>query len=606
MLKGLLGAVTRHKIIALVIVAAVAGGGYHLYRSSKSGAGETRYVLAKAAKETLIVSVSGSGQVSASNQVDIKAKAAADAVTVNLTAGQEVKAGQILVQLDARDALKAVRDAETNLETARLSLERLKQPADDLTLLQSENALTSAIESKKKAEDDLANDYEDAFNTIANAFLDLPGVMSGLNDVIHGSSTVTSGSWYLSWYYDAVKDYDARALKYRDDAEAAYRTAKTAYDKNFSDYKATSRFSDRETIESLLDETYETGKAMAEAVKAANNFIQFYKDRLIERNVKPNTIADAHLATLDGYTGQTSGQLSSLLGAQRAIQSDKDAIVSAERSIAERTGSLAKLKEAADPLDIRDREITIAQRQNTLQDAREKLADYTIRAPFDGVIAETSLKRGDAVANGATVATLITKQSIAEISLNEIDAASVKVGQKTTLTFDAVEDLSLTGLVSEIDTLGTVSQGVVTYNVKIGFDAQDPRVKPGMSVSVAIVTDVKTDVLAVPSGAVKSQGDLHYVETLEGAGSDAGPTGVTSATAPIRRMVKIGLTNDTMTQIISGLSEGDLVVTRTIEAGATSQAPAQNNIFQLGGRGTTGGGGNAVFRGGGTFTAPAR
>ena len=99
---------------------------------------------------------------------------------------------------------------------------------------------------------------------------------------------------------------------------------------------------------------------------------------------------------------------------------------------------------------------------------------------------------------------LITKQKIAEISLNEVDAAKVKVGQKVTLTFDAIDGLSITGEVSEIDALGTVSQGVVTYGVKIAFDTQDERVKSGMSVSAAIITDVKQNVLLVPNAAVKS------------------------------------------------------------------------------------------------------
>ena len=92
--------------------------------------------------------------------------------------------------------------------------------------------------------------------------------------------------------------------------------------------------------------------------------------------------------------------------------------------------------------------------------------------------------------------------------------AKVKVGQKVTLTFDAIEDLSITGEVAEIDTLGTVSQGVVNYAVKIVFDTQDERVKSGMSVSAAIITDVKQDVLLVPNAAVKSN-DEQYVEVLE-------------------------------------------------------------------------------------------
>ena len=95
----------------------------------------------------------------------------------------------------------------------------------------------------------------------------------------------------------------------------------------------------------------------------------------------------------------------------------------------------------------------------------------------------------------------------------------------------------------EIDTIGTVSQGVVTYNVKIGFDTQDERVKPGMSVSTDIITDVRQDVLMVPNSAIKSSS---YVEALANG-------------QPVREPVEIGLSNNTMTEIISGLNEGDKI-----------------------------------------------
>src|SRR6185503_5946600 len=108
---------------------------------------------------------------------------------------------------------------------------------------------------------------------------------------------------------------------------------------------------------------------------------------------------------------------------------------------------------------------------------------YTVRAPFSGTIAKLSVDKGDQASSGTTVATIISKNQIADLSLNEVDAAKVTVGQKATLTFDAVEDLSIAGAVASVDTLGTVSQGVVSYVVKIQFTTQDERVKPGMSVN---------------------------------------------------------------------------------------------------------------------------
>src|SRR6185369_12071403 len=130
--------------------------------------------------------------------------------------------------------------------------------------------------------------------------------------------------------------------------------------------------------------------------------------------------------------------------------------------------------------------------------AQTNYSNNIIIAPFDGVIAKLSLQRGDQASASTAVATLVTKQQIAQISLNEVDAVNVKQDQKATMTFDAIDGLSMTGKVVEIDTIGTVSQGVVSYSAKVALDTQDDRIKPGMSVNVSIITDVAPDVLAVP------------------------------------------------------------------------------------------------------------
>jgi HlyD family secretion protein len=196
------------------------------------------------------------------------------------------------------------------------------------------------------------------------------------------------------------------------------------------------------------------------------------------------------------------------------------------------------------------------------------------------------VKKSDEVSSGSAIATLITDSKFAEISLNEVDIAKVKVGQKATLTFDAIDNLSITGQVTETDIVGAVSQGVVTYNVKIGFDTQDDRVRSGMSVSADIVTDIKQDILIAPSGAVKSQGETNYVEIVDReAEVTTGNQGVVLDLSPRNQEVVVGLSDDTSTEIISGLEEGDKIITRTITTSSTktttiSSAPS---LFGSGG-----------------------
>ncbi len=579
--SGIWAKALSHKILSAVILVVVIWGGHRLYTKYFTPVAAPQYVLATVQKGSLVSSVSGSGQVSVSNQIDLKPKVSGDVVFVNVKEGQQVKTGTLLVQLDARDASKAVRDAQTSLESAQLALEKITQPSDALTKLQAQDALAQAQQAKQNAQDGLVKAYDDGFNAVANTFIDLPGVMTGLESILNGT-TVNGSQSNVDAYFDMANKYRDNTYTYRDSALAAYKTARDAYTKNFQDYKEASRYSDRATIDALIKETYDTTKSVSEAIKNIKNFFDFVSDTLTTQGVRLPPLLPTHQASLQTYTGTTNNHLGDLLSISTTIKSDNDAIGNSDRTISEKTEALNKINTGADPLDIRSQQIAVKQRANALQDARETLANYYIRAPFDGVVAKLDVKKGDPASGGAAVATFITTQRIATLSLNEVDIAKIKMGQKATITFDAFPDLTISGEVIQIDTIGTTTQGVVTYNVSIAFDTQDERVKPGMSMSAAIITDVKQDVLLVPSGAVKSQGGTQYVQSLENG-------------QPVSHQVEVGASNDTMTEIVSGLSEGDSIIARTIAASATTQTQ-QTTTGGLRIPGLGGGGGNAGFR----------
>lgn len=561
------------------------GGGYFAYKNFKKNQNTTSYETTGVVMGTFIASVSGSGQVSAQNQIDLKPKVSGELVSLAISNGQELKTGAAIAQIDAGDALKTVRDAQANLETALLSLEKLKQPTDSLSLLQAQNALISAQNSKAKAEDDLEKAYQDGFNTVANAFLNLPGILSGFRDIFY-TNTLNGNQANLYYFADAVREVDRDVDIYRDSVDTSYQLARKNYDENFLAYKGASRDSEPEVIEALINQTYDTVRLLSAAVKNSNNYLDFYEDRLAELSRKAPSLVSTYQTNLEIYTGQTNSHLSNLLSAQNNLKNDQDAIESALRSLQEKTESLAKLEVGPDALDLRSQELTITQRQNALSDAKEKLALYTVRAPFDGIVTEINVKRGDSVSSGTALATLLSKQRLAEISLNEVDVAKVKIGQKATLTFDALENFELTGQVIDIDSIGTVSSGVVSYNVKIGFDAQDERIKPGMSVSAVIITEVKPDVLLVPNSAVKTQGSQAYVEILENG-------------KPQSQSVELGEANDTLTEVSGNIQAGKEVITQTITNNANEQSSQQQSsatgggIIPIGGSSFSGG----AFRG---------
>ncbi len=569
---------------------------YYGYSALTATPAVTRYVLGTVERGILVNSLSGSGQVSAINQFDIKPKVSGDVVFVGATQGQVVKKGTLLLRIDSTDAEKAVRDAKTGLEGARVSLEKLKQPPDALTLLQTEHALMSAKEAQRNAQDDLVKAYDDGFNTVSNAFIDLPSTITGLNSILNGTN-INLGQGNIYAYYDLIKSIRADAGQFLDGALSAYSTARSTYDVNLQDYKSISRYADRAAIDKLIRETYDTARSIAEAVKNVKTFLDLVNDTLTNiQGTRPPTLLATHENSLQSYIGSTNNHVSNLLNIKNTLKNDEDTILNAARTIEEKTASLTKLKNGTDPLDIRSSELSVTQRENALVDAQQKLNDYYIRAPFDGVLAKLNIKKGDPVSVNTILATVIANQQIADLSLNEVDISRVKTGQKVTLTFDAIPDFTMTGSVIQVDSIGTVTQGVVTYGVRIAFDGIDERIKSGMSVSAAIVTEVKQDVLMLQNSAIKSQGESSYVELFDNpppTSSTDASQGIVSNTLPRKQIIQIGSANDMMTEIVSGLKEGQVIITRTIIPSATT-VTAQTSSQSVGGiriPGLTGGGG---------------
>lgn len=555
-----------HKVAAGMIVFALILAGYFTYKSLSSTNQDTRYVLAAVEKGTIIVSISGSGQVSVSDQVDIKPKVSGDVVYIGVKNGQEVRAGTLLALLDTRDAQKAVRDAEIALENARLQLEKLK--------LNQDRDLTASENNIEDAKDAMVRAYEDGFNKVSDAFLDLPDILAGIRGILYDSTVGTSNQINTGAYQDLMDRYNTIQLAVMiNQAVSNYLASAEKYNKNLDDYRTTSRYSPAEQITSLIDETLETTRIMAQTVKDEQNLLDAVVSSLKQYQQKrqiPQAITQ-YQSNISGYIGKLNGFISGLLNIQNTIKNSEQKLEDARQDL--------DMARKFNPFDVVSQENTVKQKEAALADAQEDLSNCYIRAPFGGIVAKVNVKKGDSVSGGTTVATVVTKQQIAELSLNEIDAAKIKVGQKVTFTFDAVEELTITGTVLEIDTIGTTSQGVVTYNTKIGFDTQDERVKPGMSVSADIIVDFKADILLVPNSAIKTQGGSRFVEMPDGenvgAQTSANLGGIVLSAPPRRQTVETGISNDEFSEVASGLKEGDIIVAGTINSKTTSTVNSQ-------------------------------
>lgn len=202
----------------------------------------------------------------------------------------------------------------------------------------------------------------------------------------------------------------------------------------------------------------------------------------------------------------------------------------------------------------------------------------TIYAPISGIISGLSLQEGSVIvettntSNSAQSATKIANIKtkalpMISVSLTEIDVPKVRLGDKATIKFDALTNKTFTGKVVSIDTAGTVSSGVTTYPTVIRLDTESDSILPNMAASASIITDTKDNALIVPVAAVQKQTDgTSFVQVMK----NGQPTQVT---------VQTGLSSDTETEIISGLSEGDTVITGTISTASTQQSSQTQSVF---------------------------
>lgn len=223
----------------------------------------------------------------------------------------------------------------------------------------------------------------------------------------------------------------------------------------------------------------------------------------------------------------------------------------------------------------------------------------TILAPASGIVRNLTLAEGAAITASTTSSNSVSNQQVGTIelpsghiqtvvNLSEVDAPKVKAGQKVTMTLDAFSDKTFTGKVLIVNTNGSINSNVTTYPATIVFDTNDENIYTNMGVSAQIITNVSSDVLLVPNAAVTT--------------STAGTTTVQVMRngSPEVQDVEIGNSNDTQTEITSGLNEGDIVVTGTVATGTRSTS-STSSPFGGSGFGNTrifsGGGGGGAVRG---------
>lgn len=230
--------------------------------------------------------------------------------------------------------------------------------------------------------------------------------------------------------------------------------------------------------------------------------------------------------------------------------------------------------------------------KESVSKAQTNLGYAIITSPIDGIVLSKEVEEGQTVAAAMETPTLfIIAQDLTDMQViadvDEADIGGVKEGQRVTFTVDAFPDDLFEGKVTQVRQEATEESNVVTYEVVISAPNDDLKLKPGLTANVTIFTNERDGVLAVPSKALRfapnenllAEGesitdceDKDKVWMREGSNFKAVP-------------VKIGVTNGTYTEIISGLKEGDAVLTDFIignDQPEETEETAEKNPFMPG------------------------
>ena len=200
-------------------------------------------------------------------------------------------------------------------------------------------------------------------------------------------------------------------------------------------------------------------------------------------------------------------------------------------------------------------ESQIASLQAQIKAAEATMKTAYIVAPIDGTVVEVGAKQFDVIAYESTstsrdiLAVRVDDLSsyFIDITVNELDINQISIGQKVTISFDAIPLKEYTGTITNISNVGEVSDSTVTFSLTVKMDRVDNKVKAGMMADVAIVTKEAVDVLYVPSTTIAMKAD--GTRSISKKNADGTFTDIS---------VQLGMVSGSDMQIISDqIQEGD-------------------------------------------------
>jgi HlyD family secretion protein len=342
--------------------------------------------------------------------------------------------------------------------------------------------------------------------------------------------------------------------------------------------------------------------------------------------------ADDNIATMQAAVAETQADLSRMkddsdraeqlynekLGAKQDFDSkkslyeaQKSAVVQAQARVVQ---ARTQREQTAAQLTSYQRRIAVA--QASLVRSSDVLHKYDSFAPLDGVVTNLPVREGESVVpglqnqTGTNIMTIADMSLItAEVKVDETDIINVQLGQAADITIDAIPNKTFTGHVTEIGNTAILrstgvaasdsaisSQEAKDFKVVIAMDNPPDEIRPGLSCTAKITTATRKNALTIPIQAltVRQKGDLEPKKTGASGGAQAatkldpaaekarkeelqGVFVVANGKATFRK-VETGITGDTDIEVLSGLHEGDQIITGTYQVIRTIANDAQVKV----------------------------
>jgi HlyD family secretion protein len=621
---GTLIATWPGRIVALALVAGVVGGVVMVRGNTAAPKAELRTTTVTRGSVTQTVSVSGS--VNALGQARLSFKTGGKVAQIFVSTGQAVTLGQPLAKLDTTDLETALATAQQNFANAQASYQK--------TLLSAADTQKSLDDAQRQAATDIANaqtaltklksNYASAkFNFtsltnlargdisalqtgIANLSASLGALTQELNnaqqtsDVKSAENSVNQAQVSLSNASAFASNLLVGALADFGTAQAAILQTAQAFD------DAIAAGSDTTSLASALSTqqlTYTTATSrLTSAIDSVTGPLGSVSTSISAAQSTLNSSSSSSDMTLTGIrislqnalimlnqTTQSASTAKSRIGqAAPSVSTISDAIqgsyVNAIQNVqttSDRAATSIRNAQSAVaniPFNTQSSQVSVDNAANSVTTAKSNLDNAVLTAPAPGVVASIANQVGEFVSGGNTNSAFMvltnTTSMVLHGTVGEADVSKLKLGQVANVTVDALSGQKMTGKVTSLDPVATISQGVPVYGIDIAIDVTATGLRAGMSGTAAVILASKSNVLIVPNTTIRTVSGQRGVQVLK--------DGEVVDTA-----VQFGLSNDTVTEVVSGLAEGDTVVIPQARASASGA----NN------RGGQGPGGAPVFIG---------